>query len=81
MFKKAVYAISLLSFPVNAMADYGGMTGSSGMVWGGHMGGAWSVFAGFYALFFLLGVIIFFWLMFRITWALESMAKVKEQGK
>lgn len=75
-------AMALL-FPGIAFADYEGGMGRGMMGYGyGHpMGGWWFFGFGLYALLCLAGVIIFFWLMFRITWALEAMAKAKGEGK
>lgn len=65
----------------NAFADYGGMMGGPGMMWGGgHMGG-WVLLWGLYSLLCVVGIVIFFWLMFRMTWALETIAKAKGEGK
>lgn len=69
-----------------AFADYErgmgpGMMGGPGGHYYGHMGGWWFFGFGLYALLCVAAVIIFFWLMFRITWALEAIAKAKEEGK
>jgi hypothetical protein len=62
------------------LANFGRMMGGEGMMWGGHMGG-WFFFWGLYLLACVVSFVVFFWLMFRITWALEAMAKAKEEGK
>lgn len=73
-------AMALLLYPVSAFADYGGIMGGTGMGWGGHMGGFWFLGFGLYAILCLTAVIVFFWLMFRITWAIETIAR-SEEGK
>lgn len=50
--------------------------GGPGM-WRGHMGGGGFLFFGFFGLLYVIGVVLFFWLLFRITWALEAIAKAK----
>lgn len=69
--------IGVLTFSNPAMGHFGEM-GSRGMMWQGHMAGFF--FCGFFGLLYLTGVIVFFWLLFRITWALEAIAKAKTEG-
>ena len=68
---------TMLFFPASVFADYGGMMGGTGMGGGGHMGGMWFLGFGLYAILCLSAVIVFFWLMFRMVWALEAIAKAK----
>lgn len=83
--KKFLLQIAITILCSNAaFADYErgpGMMGGPGGQYYGHMGGWWFFGFGLYALLCVAGVIIFFWLMFRITWALEAIAKGKEEGK
>ncbi len=87
MSKYLIKILSLIAtvilFPGVAFANYEGGMGRGMMGYGyGHpMGGWWFFGFGLYALLCVAGVIIFFWLMFRITWALEAIAKAKEEGK
>ena len=74
----AFQIITMLLFPVSVFADYGGMMGGTGMGWGGHMSGMWFLGFGLYAILCLAAMVVFFWLMFRITRALEAMARSEE---
>lgn len=79
--KKILLQISIaLLFSGIALADYEGAMGPR-MMWRGHPMGMWFVGFGIYALLCFAAVIIFFWLMFRITWALEAIAKAKGETK
>lgn len=85
-FNKLLSATIAILYPCAAFADCergtgpGMMSGPGGQYYG-HMGGWWFFGFGLYALLCVAGVIIFFWLMFRITWALEAIAKAKGEGK
>lgn len=74
MIKVFALFIGVLIFSDQALAHYGEM-GGRGMMWHWPMAGFF--FFGFFGLIYLTGIIVFFWLLFRITWALEAIAKAK----
>jgi hypothetical protein len=77
--KKILLGLPVGSFPGIAFADcINMMDGESGMMmsWGNHMGGR--LFMGLFGLLYLVGVVLFFCLLFRITRALETIAKAKK---
>lgn len=76
MTKLLMSLIVILILSNQALADYGETMGGPGM-WRGHMGGGGFLFFGFFGLLYVIGVVLFFWLLFRITWALEAIAKAK----
>lgn len=76
--KKMVAGLVITAFfPSAAMANYRGMMEGQYMMWGGH---GWVLLIhGFYMLFYLVILILFFWLLFRMTKALEVIAKSKKK--
>lgn len=77
MIKAIALFIGVLVFSSPAMAYHGEM-GGRGMMWHWPMAGLF--FFGFFGLIYLTGITVFFWLLFRIAWALEAIAKAKTEG-
>lgn len=77
MIKLLMSFIGILILSNQALADYSETMGGQGMMWRGHTGGCSFLFFGFFGLLYVTGFVLFFWLLFRITWALEAIARAK----